>query len=92
MMLSRTRKEERIVKKMDHEKTVLARNPAGSVVFCRECEVVELNLGPASLRIMAEDMAKLCELVHEANTALYKRVVLKTAEDGDKLNFWKDLH
>lgn len=53
-----------------HARMLLAKNTAGTVEFCGECEVVELNVGATSLRFYVEDLAVLSTLLRDAESRL----------------------
>jgi hypothetical protein len=55
-------------------KVLLAKNDAGRVGYCESCDVVELEIGPVSLRIVAADLPIISQLIKEAdaNMALYR--------------------
>lgn len=53
-----------------HARMLLAKNTAGTVEFCGECEVVELNVGSTSLRFYVEDLAVLSTLLRDADARL----------------------
>jgi hypothetical protein len=49
---------------------LLAKNNAGRVGFCEDCDVVELEIGPMSLRITAEDLPLVVLLIKDASERL----------------------
>lgn len=49
---------------------LLAKNIAGRVGFCEDCDVVELELGAMSLRIAAEDLHFVALLIKDADVRL----------------------
>ena len=49
---------------------LLAKNIAGRVGLCEECDVVELELGAMSLRITAEDLHFVALLIKDADVRL----------------------
>jgi hypothetical protein len=55
-------------------KVLLAKNEAGRAGYCEGCEVVELEIGPISLRVVAADLPIISQLIKEAdaNMAHYR--------------------
>lgn len=55
-------------------KVLLAKNDAGRVGYCEGCDVVELEIGPISLRVVAADLPIISQLIKEAdaNMAHYR--------------------
>jgi hypothetical protein len=55
-------------------KALLAKNHAGRVGYCESCDVVELEIGPVSLRVVAADLPIISQLIKEAdaNMAHYR--------------------
>jgi hypothetical protein len=51
-------------------RVLLAKNAAGRVGFCETCDVVELEIGAMSLRIVADDLHYLAQLIKEADIRL----------------------
>ena len=49
---------------------LLAKNAAGRIGFCENCDVVELEIGAISLRITAEDLHIVALLVKDADVRL----------------------
>lgn len=55
-----------------HARLLLAKNTAGTVEFCNECEVVELSVGATSLRFNVEDLTVLSRLLRDAGDRLQR--------------------
>lgn len=53
-----------------HHHILLSKNQSGRIAFCETCDMVELTLGPISVRVNAQDLSLLCELVQVAQTKL----------------------
>ena len=49
---------------------LLAKNAAGRIGFCENCDVAELEIGAISLRITAEDLHIVALLVKDADVRL----------------------
>jgi hypothetical protein len=56
--------------KNTHKRILLNKNQSGQVEYCEGCNVVELEVGPVSLRLYAQDLALFSALVHEAEMHL----------------------
>jgi hypothetical protein len=63
-------KEDVMDKKESCIRILLAKNAAGRVGFCETCDAVELEIGPMSLRIVADDLHYLAQLIKEADIRL----------------------
>lgn len=61
--------------KNTHKRFLLNKNQSGQIDYCEACNVVELTVGPISLRLHAQDLALFNELVQDAESRLryYKR-------------------
>jgi len=53
-----------------HKKVRLAGNDDCCVVFCSECNVLELNLGSSTLRISPESLPTLSSILNNAKLRL----------------------
>lgn len=49
---------------------LLAKNDAGRIGFCENCDVVELEIGAVSLRITAEDLHYVALIIKDADVRL----------------------
>jgi hypothetical protein len=49
-----------------HLRLLLGKNASGSVVFCEECDVIELEIGAISLRLDAHSLEALSQLLKES--------------------------
>lgn len=56
--------------KNTHKRIVLNKNQSGLVEYCEGCNVVELEVGPVSLRLHAQDLELFSELIQEAEMHL----------------------
>lgn len=57
-------------KKPSCTRVLLTKNEAGRVGYCEDCDVVELEIGAISLRIVAADLHHVAQLLKEADTRL----------------------
>ncbi|HSI24199.1 MAG TPA: hypothetical protein VK952_01130 [Methylotenera sp.] len=70
-----------MIPKNQHARLLLAKNTAGAIAFCEACDVVEMEIGAISLRIDAESLEALSQLLKDANTRLnYYRLESANAE------------
>lgn len=53
-----------------HKRILLNKNPTGEIEYCEACDLVELALGPVSIRLHAKDLVLFSQLVSEAETRL----------------------
>ena len=53
--------------KNEHSRKLLSKNASGRIEFCEECNVVELEIGAFSIRLHAQDLAILNQLIREAD-------------------------
>lgn len=56
--------------KNTHKRFMLNKNQSGQVDYCEECNVVELEVGPVSLRLHEQDLELFSELVQDAELRL----------------------
>ncbi|MGJ8620190.1 MAG: DUF6686 family protein [Methylophilaceae bacterium] len=56
--------------KNEHRRILLNKNQSGVVEYCEQCEVVELEIGPVSIRLQAQDLELFSTLIQEADTRL----------------------
>lgn len=56
--------------KNQHSRILLAKNTAGSIAFCEACDVIEMEIGAISLRIDAESLEALSNLLKDADVRL----------------------
>lgn len=56
--------------KNTHKRFLLNKNQSGQIDYCEACNVVELEVGPISLRLHAEDLELFSELVQDAELRL----------------------
>ncbi len=61
-----------------HRVALLAQNAMGRVTVC-QCEVVQVTLGPVTLRIPLSQLTAVAELMTEAVSSLSEGVELQTA-------------
>lgn len=61
-----------------HRSALLARNEMGEVTVC-QCEVVQLTLGPVTIRIPLAQLTTVSELMTEAVSSLSEGVELQAA-------------
>ncbi len=50
---------------------LLAKNEAGGVSYCERCDVVELEIGAVSLRVNADDLHYVSQLLKDADLCLH---------------------
>ncbi len=68
-------------------RVLLAKNQAGRVGFCETCDVVELEIGAISIRITAEDLHQVTQLLKDADVRLaYYRLEKSHKEHETQLN------
>lgn len=56
--------------KNTHKRIVLNQNKSGKVEYCEDCDVVEVEIGPVSVRLHAQDLALFSTLMQEAEMHL----------------------
>ncbi len=56
--------------KNEHRRILLNKNQSGLVEYCERCEVVEVEIGPVSIRLQAQDLALFSTLIQEADSRL----------------------
>lgn len=56
--------------KNQHSKIILSENAGGAIAFCESCNVLELEVGPISLRIDTASLGLLSELINEAAVSM----------------------
>jgi hypothetical protein len=71
--------------KNTHNRIVLNKNQSGQVEYCEACDVVELEIGPVSVRLHAQDLALFSTLIQEAETRLRFYNMEKTRFETDML-------
>lgn len=57
-------------RKSEHRRILLNKNQSGLVEYCESCEVVEVEIGPVSIRLQAQDLELFGTLIQEAGTRL----------------------
>ncbi len=53
-----------------HRRILLNKNQSGIVEYCERCEVIEVEIGPVSIRLQAQDLELFSTLIQEADTRL----------------------
>jgi len=53
-----------------HKRILLNKNSSGQVEFCEACDVVEIAVGPVSIRMHAPDLEQFSALIKEAEMRL----------------------
>jgi hypothetical protein len=67
--------------KNQHTRILLAKNTAGAIAYCEDCDVVEMEIGAISLRIDIESLEVLSVLLKDADIRLsYYRLEKASAE------------
>lgn len=56
--------------KNTHHRTTLNKNQSGKVEYCEACNLVELEIGPISLRLQVQDFGLFSELIQHAELQL----------------------
>lgn len=56
--------------KNTHKRIQLNQNESGKVEYCEGCDVVELEIGPMSVRLHAQDLPVFSKLIQEAEMHL----------------------
>lgn len=56
--------------KNSHSRILLAKNESGAIAFCEACDVVELEIGAVSMRIDAQSLKALNDLLKDADMRL----------------------
>ncbi len=57
-------------RKNEHKRILLNKNQSGLVEYCERCEVVEVEIGPVSIRLQAQDLELFSNLIQEADSRL----------------------
>ena len=53
-----------------HKRILLNKNQSGQVEYCEACDVVEMEIGPVSIRLHAKDLEQFSQLIKEAEMRL----------------------
>lgn len=69
-------------KSKPHNKVHLSGNDDCSVIFCPECNVLELNLGASTVRISPESLLQLSATLNTAKVRLGEIRNAATGNDG----------
>lgn len=56
--------------KNTHKRILLNKNQSGLVEYCEGCEVVEVEIGPVSIRLQAQELELFSTLIQEADMRL----------------------
>jgi hypothetical protein len=56
--------------KNEHKRILLNKNQSGQVEYCEACDVVEMEVGPVSIRLHAQDLASFSALILAAEMRL----------------------
>ena len=56
--------------KNEHKRILLNKNQSGQVEYCEACDVVEMEVGPVSIRLHAQDLELFSALIQEAEMRL----------------------
>ncbi len=56
--------------KSQHSRMLLSKNEGGAIIFCEDCDVLELEIGAVSLRIDSSSLELLNKLMNEATTSM----------------------
>ena len=54
----------------EHKRILLNKNTSGKVEYCESCNMVEMAIGPVSVRLYAQDLEALSVLLQGANQQL----------------------
>jgi hypothetical protein len=76
----------RIHAKNSHHQILLNQNPCGRVAYCESCAVIELEVGPVSLRIHADDLSLFSELIQASETRLRHYQMQKEKFDQEMIH------
>ncbi len=57
-------------RKNTHKRILLSKNQSGQLEYCETCDVVEIEIGPVSVRLHAHDLELFSALVQEAQMHL----------------------
>ena len=49
--------------KNTHKRMQLSQNESGKIEYCEGCDVVEMEIGPVSVRLHAQDLALFSTLI-----------------------------
>lgn len=71
--------------KNTHKRMLLNRNKSGSVEYCEGCGVVEVEIGPVSIRLQAQDLELFSMLIQEADMRLRYYNMKKKRFETDRL-------
>ncbi|MDE0927013.1 MAG: hypothetical protein OR997_08140 [Methylophilaceae bacterium] len=61
-----------------HKRIQLNQNGSGKIEYCEGCDVVEMEMGPVSVRLQAQDLALFSTLIQEAEMHLRYHKLEKT--------------
>ncbi len=56
--------------KNTHKRILLSKNQSGQLEYCEACDVVEIEIGPVSVRLHAQDLQLFSVLIQEAEMHL----------------------
>jgi len=71
--------------KNTHKRIQLNQNQSGKVEYCEGCDVIEMEIGPVSLRLHAQDLSLFSTLIQEAEMHLHFLKLEKTKVETDML-------
>jgi Family of unknown function (DUF6686) len=63
-------KVENMSPKNTHKRVLLNKNKSGQVEYCEACDVVEMEVGPVSIRLHAQDLEHFSALIQAAEMRL----------------------
>lgn len=69
--------------KNKHKRIQLNQNQSGKIEYCEGCDVVEMELGPVSVRLHAQDLALFSTLIQEAEMHLRYYQLEKTKFEAE---------
>lgn len=72
------------------EKLILAESLGVRLIYCKNCNVVELEIGAISVRLAAADMQQIANLMMKASLKLDRMVNIQNAQGG--VNHLQHLH
>jgi hypothetical protein len=71
--------------KNTHKRMQLSQNESGKIEYCEGCDVVEMAIGPVSVRLHAQDLALFSTLIQEAEMHLRYYQLEKTKFEAEAI-------
>jgi hypothetical protein len=71
--------------KNTHKRMQLSQNESGKIEYCEGCDVVEMEIGPVSVRLHAQDLALFSTLIQEGEMHLRYYQLEKTKFEAEAI-------